>query len=284
MLLSGTEWLSLVGPLEWLGHGAIEVVDEGEHLVLQIFDRAEVAAPQELAHQDAQPDLDLVQPRRVLGCVVEHDGVAGVAQKRRARGSRPKHYTHVLDAKICSAACALSDVAHQARRAMDIEVIDHEMPLRGAWITLDGAPNMLDEVRLCAGRSTGRAEDLTSGHVEIDDERARAVAFVFELVPRHFARTRRQVWCQSLTCLNVGQLVGADRPLADVGTFTSGAIDGAHVSDLDVPIGVGGGRKPGAYAMRMQVGRFSTTARHGAARCVAGWRRIRQPCSDADLV
>src|SRR5438270_8724911 len=30
------EWLSLVGPLERLGHGAIEVRDEGQHLVLEI--------------------------------------------------------------------------------------------------------------------------------------------------------------------------------------------------------------------------------------------------------
>ena len=27
------EWLALVGPLERLGHGAVEVGDEGQHLV-----------------------------------------------------------------------------------------------------------------------------------------------------------------------------------------------------------------------------------------------------------
>ncbi|SRR6266498_2244797 len=42
---SGMEWLALIGPLEGLGHGAIEVGDEGEHLVLQIIHGAEVAAP-----------------------------------------------------------------------------------------------------------------------------------------------------------------------------------------------------------------------------------------------
>ena len=53
------ERLALVGPLERFGHGAVEVVDKGQHhLSAQIIDGAEVAAPQELANQDAEPDLD----------------------------------------------------------------------------------------------------------------------------------------------------------------------------------------------------------------------------------
>src|SRR5713226_9398256 len=40
---SDMEWLSLVGPLERLGHGAIEVFDEGQHLVPEIVSGGEVA-------------------------------------------------------------------------------------------------------------------------------------------------------------------------------------------------------------------------------------------------
>ncbi len=37
----GDERFALVGPFEGLGHGAIVVVDEGEHLGLQIIYRSE---------------------------------------------------------------------------------------------------------------------------------------------------------------------------------------------------------------------------------------------------
>ena len=54
---SDMEWLSLVGPLERLGHGAIEVRDEGQHLVPEIVSGGEVASPQQLTDQYAQPKL-----------------------------------------------------------------------------------------------------------------------------------------------------------------------------------------------------------------------------------
>jgi hypothetical protein len=41
----GMEWLALIGPLERLGHSAVEVVDEAEDLLLQVIDGAEIAAP-----------------------------------------------------------------------------------------------------------------------------------------------------------------------------------------------------------------------------------------------
>ena len=53
---------------------------------LQVRHGGEVAAAEQLADQDAQPELDLVEPRAVLGRVVEDDAVAGVAQERRPGG------------------------------------------------------------------------------------------------------------------------------------------------------------------------------------------------------
>src|SRR3954447_14640838 len=52
---SGTEWLALIGPLERLGHGPIEIGDEREHLVPQVVHAAEIAAPQQFADQDGEP-------------------------------------------------------------------------------------------------------------------------------------------------------------------------------------------------------------------------------------
>jgi hypothetical protein len=94
--------------------------------------------------------------------------------------------------------------------------------------------------------------------------RQRAVMLVRKLPSRNLARPCRQVWSQSLQCLNVRQLVGAHGPLDLPRAFGRAPIDGTHVSDLLATIGVGGGGKPIAHSMGLQVDRFSTTATHGA--------------------
>src|SRR5262249_60679646 len=85
------EWLSgrvrleerpgRIHPVDGLGHRAVEVVDEAQDPLLQVFQRAEAGPPQQFPDQDAEPDLYLVQPRAVLGRVHEPDPVAGVAQE-----------------------------------------------------------------------------------------------------------------------------------------------------------------------------------------------------------
>src|SRR5260221_13119574 len=94
------EWLSLIGPLERLGHRTVEVLDKRQHLGPQIVDGAEAATAQELARHDAQPDLHLVHPRRVLGRVVEHDRVSWGTQERGARSSGAQQDTTGLGGKV----------------------------------------------------------------------------------------------------------------------------------------------------------------------------------------
>src|SRR5437588_3917571 len=98
---SDMEWLSLVGPLERLGHGAIDVRDEGQHLVPEIVSGGEVASPQQLPDQYAQPKLHLIQPRRVLRRVMEEDNfVRRVCQERSPCRHRLQDPALFLDAKI----------------------------------------------------------------------------------------------------------------------------------------------------------------------------------------
>ncbi len=73
--------LAHVSPFEWLGHGAIVVIDEFEHFGLEQFDRHKGAALKQFAHQNAQPYLDLVQPGAMLGRVVKDDAMGGVTQE-----------------------------------------------------------------------------------------------------------------------------------------------------------------------------------------------------------
>src|SRR3954464_14639347 len=83
---SRREWLAGHGPLERLGEGAVEVGDEGFDARLQVLLRGEAGAAQQLAHEDGEPDLDLVQPGRMLGGEVKADAVAGIAQERLTTG------------------------------------------------------------------------------------------------------------------------------------------------------------------------------------------------------
>ena len=94
----GGAWLAPVGPLEGLGHGASVVSNEGEHLSLEILHRGEGAAPEQLARQNGEPDLDLVHPRGVLGGVVEDDVVAGISQEG---GPRVAGAQNALLARLC---------------------------------------------------------------------------------------------------------------------------------------------------------------------------------------
>ena len=50
-------------------------------LVTQIVQRDEIASLEQLAHQDREPDFDLVHPGGMLGRVVQHDLVRWVMQK-----------------------------------------------------------------------------------------------------------------------------------------------------------------------------------------------------------
>ena len=56
-----------VCPPERLGEHAVEVRDERQDLLLECLDGEEVTALENASGEDAEPDLDLVQPRAVLG-------------------------------------------------------------------------------------------------------------------------------------------------------------------------------------------------------------------------
>ena len=58
-----------VGPLERLGHGPIEVVDEIQDPLFQVVHRSKTSPFEQAPHQDTKPQLDLIQPGSMLGGV-----------------------------------------------------------------------------------------------------------------------------------------------------------------------------------------------------------------------
>ena len=52
---------ALVRPLERLGQRLVEVLDECQYPLAQLLHRLEAASLEQSAHQDTQPQLDLVE-------------------------------------------------------------------------------------------------------------------------------------------------------------------------------------------------------------------------------
>ena len=78
------QWLALVGPFEGLGHGAVEVVYKSFQSLLQIGQRGKVAAADDLAGQDAEPNFDLVHPGGMFGSVTKVNPMGGIVQEASA--------------------------------------------------------------------------------------------------------------------------------------------------------------------------------------------------------
>ena len=78
----------------------IVILDEGQNFGFQMLSGGEAAALAELADQDAQPDLDLIHPRAMLGCVVKDDPVGRVGQEGRPRCHRLQDATLAFDAQV----------------------------------------------------------------------------------------------------------------------------------------------------------------------------------------
>ena len=70
-----------VGPVERMGHGRVVVGDELTNLGLEFEHRGEACATQAFSVEDAEEDLDLVEPRTMFGQVDEADAVVDVREK-----------------------------------------------------------------------------------------------------------------------------------------------------------------------------------------------------------
>lgn len=74
-----------VGPVEGMGHGLIVTSDEFTNLGFEFGHRCEAGPTQAFSVEDAEEDLDLVEPRTVFGKVDEADPVVDLREKLTAR-------------------------------------------------------------------------------------------------------------------------------------------------------------------------------------------------------
>ena len=110
---------------------------------------------------------------------MKDDAMSRVSQEGRARFHRLKETDLAFDTQVNREIGFVGDVAHQGRRLMRVEVIDDKMPLDREGRAFHRALDMFHKVLLVAGRTAGNRRDTTGGHLEIDDERQRAMSNIF---------------------------------------------------------------------------------------------------------
>src|SRR5689334_8956542 len=95
-----------IGPAERLG-GAIEVVNKRQETLPQRLHRWKVAALDHAPHENAEPDFDLIEPRRMLGHIHKLNSMGRIAQERCLAGHALQHITLALHSQINPQATAL---------------------------------------------------------------------------------------------------------------------------------------------------------------------------------
>ena len=171
-----------VEPLDRLGHGPVEVVDELQDPPPEVFQRHETRPAQQLADQGAEPDLHLVQPRAVLRRVHEPDPMAGVRQELRPALLRLQHSLLLLLPQVVLDPARLGHVPHQALRLVRVQVVHDEHPARQRV----GRHRLLDvrrEVRLGPRRPQRRGDDAAAPDLQVGRQAQRPVADVLVLPP-----------------------------------------------------------------------------------------------------
>jgi hypothetical protein len=180
--LSCRERLALVDPAEGFGKRFVEEVDERTDALLKICHGCEVATAQNLACQDGEPQLDLIEPGGMLGGEVKDDAMARIAEEGAARGHRLEDAAAVFDAEVTVKADGLGDEAHDRLGAVDVEVVHDQVPRGVGWALGEQRGEVSGEILMRASRAE-LIEDLTGDHAEGGDQGEGAVTDVLELLP-----------------------------------------------------------------------------------------------------
>ena len=106
----------------------------------------------------------------MLRRVIEHHLMGRVMQKRGATFHRLQDATFAFDAqRLRRDRLPLGDPAHQRLGLMDIQVVEHEMPLRRLGIAGNQALEVSQRILFGARWPPGRLNHLSGHHIKIDE-------------------------------------------------------------------------------------------------------------------
>jgi hypothetical protein len=135
---------------------------------------------------------------------------------------------------------------------MDVQIIQHDVPLRGPGIAGEQMLEMGQGILLRARWAPGWLNDVSGHDVEIDEPGQGAMPDVFEFASQHMARLHRQVGMFALQGLHPGQLIHADGALAVFGSLGGTRIHLTAIADLLVALPICYLVQPVPEAVRLQ--------------------------------
>ena len=249
--------LALIGPTKRLCHGSVEIGDKGQHFSLEISDGGKGGAFEQLANQNAEPNLNLVHPGSVLRRLVKDNTMGWVREKGGAALHRGQNAGFPFDPQVDVQIGLLSHVADQGFGLMRVEVIKDKMPLDDVWGGLHGALDMSEKILLIPRGASRKIRYLTGGHRKVDDERQRTVPKVFKFSAFDLARSQRQPRMFAFQGLHPGHFVGTHDHFSLCSQFRCLLIQRIDVLDLFVEPFIRFRGQPIADPVRLETPFFS---------------------------
>ena len=220
-----------------------------------------MAAFEQLAHQNTQPDFDLVHPRSMLGSVGEHHLVGRIMQKRCATFHRVQNPALAFDSRrLRGDAFQLVYPADQRFGLMDIQVVQDDAPSGGLIITGNQPLEMRQRILFGACGSPGGNNDLSGDDIEIDEPGQGAMPNRLKLAPQHMAWLHGQIGMLALGGLHTSQLIYADAAFSALGPFDCARIQLTPLVDFLVALLIGNLGQPVTEAVRLEPPYFRSRA------------------------
>ncbi len=257
----GTSRRPFVGPVKGPIGSAVVVGNKGQDALAQLRDGNPTGASQQAAHQNAEPDLNLVEPETVFGSVDEANAMAGVGEKGGARAHAGEMTAFAFDTELLLDPTLRRRQAHQGFGLMGVELISDKDPV-GFRIGLDGLGDMRGEIGFGTRGSDAGSHNLSGGHVQIGDQTLGAMPTVFKFLSFHMTGLHGQGRVETLEGLNAGHLIRTRHMRACCSERRSGLIHLTHRADLFGQFGgvAGGWGEPIPFQMRLQSARLLKNA------------------------
>src|SRR5208283_2543438 len=173
-----------VCPLERLRQSLIELLDERQDLISQVLHRGKVSPLDHPTHQDTEPDLDLIQPRRMLWYIDETDPMRLVLQKLPPCCHRFQNPLFPFHAEVFFKTTLLRHVADQRLRNVRRQIVQDEYPA-GCCVARHRASDVFRKILLRSRGLHRRANHLTRRHLQVAYQTLRPVPFVLEFASLH---------------------------------------------------------------------------------------------------
>ncbi len=157
-----------VGPVKGPIGGAIVVSNKGQDAGAQLLHGEATESRKQATDQDAEPDLNLVEPGTVSGSIHEANAMSRVGEKGCARTHAGEMATFAFAAQIFLYITLRSYQTHQGFRLMGVQLISDKDP-GSVRIRLEGLDDVSDKVGFGARGSNAGSYDLSGGYVQVGD-------------------------------------------------------------------------------------------------------------------